>query len=223
MIVASIALVQCAHGPAPRGATTAPPVTAASAGGAPPAAAGATVEPVNAAELGASWRPGCPVGAGQLRRVTLTYLGFDGQAHRGDLIVHEDLVPDVIAIFESLYRIGYPVDKIRTVEKYPGADDEASMEDDNTSGFNCRGIPGSGRWSQHAFGRAVDVNPRVNPCVYADGAFEPRNGAGYVDRGRTDAGMLHAGDAAVRAFTDRGWRWGGGWVSPIDYQHFERP
>ncbi|WP_085255106.1 M15 family metallopeptidase [Mycobacterium saskatchewanense] len=223
MAAASVTLVQCAHGPPPRTATPAPSVTASPSAGAPPAPAGATVEPVTAAELGASWRPGCPAGPGQLRRVTLAHLGFDGRAHRGELIVNEDLVPEVTAIFESLYRLGYPVDKMRTVEKYPAADDEASMEDDNTSGFNCREIPGAGRWSQHAYGRAIDLNPLVNPCIYTGGAFEPHNASAYIDRRRADPGLLHEGDAAVRAFTDRGWRWGGSWASPIDYQHFERP
>ncbi|MGO9053195.1 MAG: hypothetical protein ACLQID_14660, partial [Streptosporangiaceae bacterium] len=76
------------------------------------------MEPVTAAELGASWRPGCPVEPGRLRRVNVDHIGFDGQTHRGELIVHEDLVPEVIAIFGQLYRLGYPVEKIRTVDHY---------------------------------------------------------------------------------------------------------
>ncbi|WP_196761560.1 M15 family metallopeptidase, partial [Mycobacterium avium] len=36
-------------------------------------------------------------------------------------------------------------------------------------------------------------------------------------------GLLHDGDPAVRAFADSGWRWGGQWTAPVDYQHFERP
>ncbi len=148
---------------------------------------------------------------------------FGRRPHRGELIVDEDLAPEVIAIFERLYRLGYPVEKIRTVDHYPDADDELSMEDNNTSAFNCRRIPGTDEWSPHAYGRAIDLNPLVNPCLYASGYFEPRNAAAYLDRGRTDPGLLHVGDPAVRAFTDRGWRWGGDWTAPLDYQHFERP
>src|SRR6201993_4542297 len=191
--------------------------------GAPRAQADATVQPVTPAELGASWRPGCPVEPAQLRRVGIDHIGFDGQPHPGELIVHQDVVPEVIAIFEQLYRLGLPIDKIRTVDRYPGADDELSMEDNNTSAFNCRGIPGSSQWSQHAYGRAIDLNPLVNPCIYAGGAFEPHNAAAYLDRSRTDPALLHGGDPAVHVFTDRGWRWGGDWSTPIDYQHFERP
>jgi hypothetical protein len=100
--------------------------------------------------------------------------------------------------------------------------DESSMKDDNTSAFNCRDIPGTGRWSQHAFGRAIDLNPLLNPSIDRTGAFQPKDAAPYLDRNRTDPAVLHAGDAAVRVFTDRGWRWGGDWRAPLDYQHFER-
>jgi D-alanyl-D-alanine carboxypeptidase len=136
--------------------------------------------------------------------------------------VNEDLASDVVAIFEQLLQLRYPIEKIRTVNTYPGADDELSMEDNNTSAFNCRDIPGTGHWSLHASGRAIDLNPLLNPEVDRTGAFEPKNAAPYVDRNLTNPGVLHAGDSAVRAFTDRGWRWSGDWRTPLDYQHFER-
>jgi len=239
LLAAVLVLVQCTGAP-PQAATpspsagpspsiaaspsaAAPPSTAASpSAGAPPAPASATVAPVTADELGTTWRPGCPVEPEQLRRVSVDYLGFDHQTHRGDLIVHQELVADVIAIFEQLYRLRYPVEKMNTVDHYPDADDELSMEDDNTSAFNCRRIPGSDDWSPHAYGRAIDINTLLNPCLYANGYFEPQNAAAYLDRTRTDPGLLHIGDPAVHAFTDRGWRWGGEWAAPLDYQHFER-
>ncbi|WP_407686736.1 M15 family metallopeptidase [Mycobacterium sp. HUMS_1102779] len=214
---AGFVLVQCAGSPPPPAASPPPPTAPP-----PSAPAGPTVAPVTAAELGASWRPGCPVAPQRLRRVVVDHIGFDGRTHRGELIVHEDLVPQVITIFERLYRLGFPIEKIRTAEHYPAADDELSMADDNTSAFNCRGIPGSSRWSPHAYGRAIDVNPLVNPCLYAHGTFQPHNSAAYLNRGRTDPGLLHRGDPAVRVFTDSGWRWGGDWTVPVDYQHFEQ-
>jgi hypothetical protein len=179
------------------------------------------VHPVTAADLGATWRPECPVTPGSLRRVELDYLGFDGGTHRGQLVVNEDVVDDVIAIFDDLKRLRYPIEKMRTVENYPGAQDELSMRDNNTSAFNCRAL-GDG-WSLHAYGRAVDVNPLVNPYIDADGNLEPATAARYLDRSRDDLGLLRADSPAVRAFTDRGWRWGGAWTDPVDYQHFERP
>ena len=104
--------------------------------------------------------------------------------------LHEDLVPEVIAIFEQLYRLRYPIEKIRTVDRYPDADDELSMEDNNTSAFNCRGIPGTNQWSQHAYGRAIDLNPRLNPYIDGTGAFQPKNAAAYLDRSGTEPGTL---------------------------------
>src|SRR5271156_6047005 len=228
MLAAGVVLVQCAAAPPPHAATTSksvaasPPAAVASSTSAPSAPVGGTVEPVSAAELGTTWQPGCPVEPGQLRRVGIDYIGFDGQTRRGELIVHEDLVPDVIAIFQQLYRLGYPVQQIRTVDHYLDANDELSMEDNNTSAFNCRRIPDTDEWSPHAYGRAIDLNPLINPCLYISGYFEPQNAAAYLDRSRTDPGLLHNADQAVHIFTERGWRWAGYWTTP-DYQHFERP
>src|SRR3954471_20809547 len=183
----------------------------------PPAA-----HPVTVDDLGATWRPECPVGPELLRRVEVNYVGFDGQTHRGELVVHQDVVADVIAVFAQLHLMHYPIAKMRTVADYPGAEDELSMEDNNTSAFNCRLLPSGNDWALHAYGRAVDVNPLINPYIDSDGNIEPKTAGPYLDRNRTDPGMLHAGDAAVRAFIDRGWRWGGNWRSPKDYQHFEQ-
>jgi hypothetical protein len=221
-------LPQCTSAPPPPVATSpsvarssqsspAPPPASA-----PPAPAPATVRPVTAADLGASWRPGCPLEPGRLRLVEIDHIGFNGQTHRGELIVHEDLVAEVIAIFEQLHQLLYPIEKMRTVDHYAGADDELSMQDNNTSAFNCRQIPGTGRWSQHAYGRAIDLNPLLNPYIDGTGAFQPKNAAPYLDRNRSDPGLLHDDDQAVLAFTERGWRWGGYWRTPRDYQHFER-
>jgi hypothetical protein len=144
-----------------------------------PAPGKATVDPVTAVQLGASWHRGCPVDP-------------------------------------------YPIAKMRTVGHYPAADDELSMEDDNTSAFSCQVIPGSEHWAQRAYGRAIELNPVLNPLIDGGHAAQPENAAAYVDRSRAEPGLIHPGYATVRVFTDRGWRWGGNWKSPIDYQHFER-
>ncbi len=139
------------------------------------------------------------------------------------MVVNQDVVADVIAIFGELYQLRYPIAKMQTVNRYPGAEDELSMEDNNTSAFNCRPLPGSDAPSQHSYGRAIDVNPLLNPYIDGSGDLQPKTASAYLDRSRTDPGILHDGDLAVRAFTDRGWRWGGDWTSPKDYQHFEKP
>ena len=173
-VMTAAVLVQCTAAPPPPAAGPPLPPAASPPASAPPAPADPpTIDPVTAAELGASWRPGCPVGPEQLRRVGVDHIGFDGQTHRGQLIVHEDLVSQAITIFEQLYRLGFPIEKICTVDQFPAASDELQMEDNNTSAFSYRDIPGTGRWSQHAYGRAIDVNPLLNP--YATGAFQPKH------------------------------------------------
>jgi hypothetical protein len=220
LAVAVAVLTECSSAPTPPPppAATPPPTLPPSvvATSPPP-----TMQPLTAADLGATWRPGCPIDPQQLRRVEVGFVGFDGRTHRGTLIVNEDVAPDVVAIFEQLVELRFPIEKIRTADSYPGADDELSMEENNTSAFNCRDIPGTGHWSLHAYGRAIDVNPLLNPEIDR-GAIQPRTAAPFLDRSRTDPGMLHAGDAAVRVFADHGWRWGGDWRRPVDYQHFER-
>ncbi len=186
---------------------------------APAAPAGPTVHEVTAAELGETWSPGCPVGPEALRRVDLDYISPDGDTRRGALVVHKDYVDDAIAIFDDLKRLRYPIAKMQTVEVYPGAEDELSMRDNNTSAFNCRPL-GDG-WSLHAYGRAIDINPLINPYIDSAGDLQPKTAGRYLDRTLADPAMLKAGDPAVRAFTDRGWRWGGAWRNPVDYQHFE--
>ena len=194
--------------PAPAPGTEAPPP-------------GPAVHAVTAADLGDSWRPGCPVGPEGLRRVDLDYLDPGGDIRRGSLVVAREYVDDVIAIFAALRQQGYPVSKMQTVDRYPGAQDELSMRDNNTSAFNCRAMPGGTGWSLHAYGRAIDVNPLVNPYIDDTGDLQPKTAGRYLDRGLPDPELLTAGSPAVRAFTDRGWRWGGAWRNPVDYQHFE--
>lgn len=227
---ASALLVQCSDPPAPTPASSSPSAPSPSPSTQPtsphppttPIPAPARVLPVTAADLGASWRPGCPLDPMRLRRVEIDHLGMDARIHRGELIVHEDLVAEVIEIFQQLREVRYPIEKMRTPDHYPRADDEMSMRDNNTSAFNCRDIPGTGQWSLHAYGRAIDINPLLNPYIDSTGEFQPANAAPYLDRNRIDPGLLHDGDPAVRIFTDRGWRWGGDWRTPKDYQHFER-
>ncbi len=50
------------------------------------------------------------------------------------------------------------------IDRY-GGDDHRSMHHDNTSAFNCRFVNGTTRWSMHAYGKAIDINPRENPYV----------------------------------------------------------
>ena len=170
---------------------------------------------------GVSWRPGCPVPLRDLRLIRLRYWGFDRAAHRGRLVVHADVAWKIAGVFRRLYEVRFPIYRMRLVDYY-GADDKTSMAADNTSAFNCRWRAGQpGVWSQHAYGRAIDVNPVQNPYIWS-GGVSPPNGAPYVDRSNRRKGMIFHGDAVWWAFRNRGWEWGGDWSSEKDYQHFSR-
>ena len=169
---------------------------------------------------GSSWHRGCPVGLGRLRLLELSYRGFDGDAHRGRLVVHRRFDDELIAVFKRLYAIGYPIRRMELIDRY-GADDRRSMAADNTSAFNCRYVAGTNRWSMHAYGLAIDLNPVENPYV-SGSHVSPPAGREYADRSGDAAGMIHDGDRVVKAFARRaGWEWLGDGPGPVrDYQHF---
>ena len=165
-----------------------------------------------------AWRPGCPVGPADLRMVRVTYRDFAGNDRTGRIVVHEDVAPAVTRIFRSLYRDGVPVRRMEPIEKYKGSDFD-SIEADNTSAFNCRKATGSGRWSNHAYGTAIDINPIENPWVEPGGVVYHKASRPYVKR-TPRPGMAVEGGALVRAFDREGWKWGGRWSGTKDYQHF---
>ena len=167
---------------------------------------------------GVSWRPGCPVALRDLRLLTLSHWGFDRRARTGSLIVHEDVARDVVGVFRRLYAEGFPIRRMLPVDAY-GASDFRSIEADNTSVFNCRYVDGTRRWSEHAYGRAIDVNPIENPYV-SGGRTSHSARKPYVDRSRRRPGMAFEGGVLVRAFDSIGWGWGGRWREVKDYQHF---
>jgi len=150
--------------------------------------------------------------------VTVPYLGWDGAKREGRLVVRASVASAVGRTFVRLYEQRFPIRSIRMVDDFRGSDDD-SMAADNTSAFNCRTVKGTGNWSLHAYGLAVDINPIENPYVY-DGKVDPPAGAPYADRSPTRKGMITAGGPVVRAFSDVGWAWGGYWSSGQDYQHF---
>jgi hypothetical protein len=166
-----------------------------------------------------SWRPGCPVPLSDLRLVTVRRWGFDGKVRTGKLIVHEDVAADIVTVMRTLFEARFPIRRMRLVDAY-GASDFRSIEADNTSAFNCRPVEGTSRWSEHAYGRAIDVNPIENPYVTSDGRVSHAASRRYVDRSRYRKGMAVPGGVLVRAFESVGWGWGGYWSGAKDYQHF---
>lgn len=165
-----------------------------------------------------SWRPGCPVGPDQLSLLTFNYWGFDQRVHQGEMVVHADWAEELGWVMQQLFAARFPLERVELVDAY-GGDDEAVMAANVTSGFNCRRVMGGSGWSQHAYGLAVDINPRQNPYLRG-GTVLPPEGVDYLDRSHVRPGMVVAGDAVVSAFDAIGWHWGGRWRSSKDWMHF---
>ena len=180
---------------------------------------GSSIQGIDASRIAASWRPGCPVAPSDLRLVTVRHWGFDGRARDGELVVHARDADVLVAVFERLFVERFAIEQIRLVDDF-GGDDNRSMAANNTSAFNCRRATGSSRWSEHAFGRAVDINPVQNPFVTASGAVLPPNGTPHSRRDAATPGLITSDGPVVAAFRAVGWGWGGDWSPGKDYQHF---
>jgi len=130
------------------------------------------------------------------------------------------IVPNVVFVFRTLYRAGFPIRQMRPVDVFQGSDDRSAAAD-NTSAFNCRRAvaPGATSWSMHAYGEAIDVNDVENP--YLEGArVIPAAGKAYLNRSDVRPGMAVDGGILVYAFARAGWGWGGRFAGTPDYQHF---
>jgi D-alanyl-D-alanine carboxypeptidase len=174
---------------------------------------------LRATMTGVSWRPGCPVPLADLRLVRASHWGFDGRVHTGRLVVHRDVAPEVLSVLRRLHAARFPIRRMVPVDAY-GASDFRSIEADNTSAFNCRYVDGTTRWSEHAYGRAIDLNPIENPYVTSSGTTSHRASRPYLRRSPYRAGMAVEGGVVVHAFEAVGWSWGGRWSGAKDYQHF---
>lgn len=178
-----------------------------------------TIDAALAARMTPStWRAGCPVPLSALRYLRLSYMDPAGAERSGEMVVHADAVSHTVFAFKVMWDHRFPITRMRLVDDY-GGDDDASMAANNTSAFNCRRVAGSSTWSQHSYGRAIDINPVQNPYV-AGGTVSPPAGRSYLDRGDVRPGMIRRGDPVHRVFTQMGWGWGGDWSSSKDYQHF---
>ncbi|MGB7860195.1 MAG: M15 family metallopeptidase [Acidimicrobiia bacterium] len=162
------------------------------------------------------------MGAEDLQLVTFTYWGFDGESRDGNIVVHSGVSRAVLAVFDSLFDNRYPIESVIPIGDLP-VDAESRPDYNNTSGFHCRVVEGTNRWSDHAYGLAIDLNPLLNPFVDRDGEIWPTGAERYLDRGLGEPGMIDPAGGVVLAFESIGWEWGGNWQSIKDYHHFFAP
>lgn len=184
------------------------------------------------------WQSDCPVKLEHLKLLKLTHLDFQGNLQHGELVVHQIIAENTIAIFKALLDKKFPIEQIKTIDLYQGNDDE-SMKANNSSCFNYRKIKGSDRFSIHSYGLAIDINPVQNPCIsfldnqnelidsankdqllnYRQKLIDPTAGKNYLDRTNQRPGMV---EPIVDIFKNNGFAiWGGEWKNPLDYHHFQ--
>ena len=182
-------------------------------------------EPLRAELNGRFWHPGCPVRLARLRLLTVTHWGFDRRVHTGQLVVNRDAAAPLSRVFRRLYELRFPIRHMRLADAY-GPRRSRPADGDVSAAFACReavpspctGGTGTGSWSEHAYGEAVDLNPIENPYVGC-GRTRRRASRPYLNRSRLRRGMVTP--AVVRAFRSIGWGWGGAWTgSTKDYMHF---
>ena len=160
-----------------------------------------------------------------LRYVRVLHYGFDGKVYVGELIVNKAIADDILDIMYELYLERYPIERMILVDEY-NADDELSMNANNTSAFNYRMISGTNKLSNHSYGMAIDINPLYNPYVRTakDGTIlcSPENAIEYADREKEFSYKINHDDLCYKVFKKYGFDWGGDWNSKKDYQHFEK-
>jgi hypothetical protein len=165
-----------------------------------------------------SWSASCPVKLSQLRYVTVSFRGFDGRAHTGELLVNADAASAMVKVFARLFAAGFPIERMQITTKAE-RDAPPTGDGNNTSAFVCRTAVGDRAWSQHAYGRAVDVDPFQNPYIKGDVVL-PELARAYTDRTWARPGMIYARGPVVAAFRSVGWGWGGNFKTLKDYMHF---
>lgn len=178
-----------------------------------------TISPFDGEPLRRStWAEGCPVAPEQLRYVTVSFFGFDGEFHTGELVLAADQAQSVVEVFRVLHEARFPIEEMRIVT-FEDLEATPTGDSNNTASFVCRAVTGGTRFSEHAYGLAIDVNPFHNPYERGDVVL-PELASSYLDRSGDLVGMIGPDSLVVRAFAEIGWEWGGNWNSLVDYQHF---
>ena len=197
-----------------------------------PAVSQASIRPLSASErsevvAAREWHSGCPVSLSQQRVLTVRYLGFDGKAHTGQILVNGTQAGRLQQVFARLYAIRFPIRHMAFADTY-GPSAARPGDGDVTASFECRqavaspcngtASTGTGSWSEHAYGEAIDLNPVENPYVGC-GMTRDRTALSYLDRSRVRRGMVTP--QVIDIFHQIGWGWGGSWTgSTKDYMHF---
>lgn len=190
------------------------------------------------------WADGCPIPIERLRLLSFPFIDFDGHEQQGELLVLDAVAPHVLSIMENLYKMNFPMETVKRIETYNLTSENANsdglpIEHNNSASFHCRPIKDTTLFSIHAYGLAIDINPKQNPYVIIQDPdsqivkdrkpqesnivlVQPVEGAYYLNRSNKRAGMITPDDEVVKLFYNNGFTiWGGNWNFPLDTMHFQ--
>lgn len=149
----------------------------------------------------------------KLTLIEIPFIDFRNESKIGQLVIHQDLAEEIQIIFSQIKNLGFPIEMMN-----PLGDKKRPDTTNNTSCFNYRYIGGTKILSQHSYGRAIDINPLLNP-YYGRNGIAPK-GARY---NQSKPGTLTPDSKVVKIFEAHGWEWLGHQQKYPDYMHFEKP
>lgn len=171
-----------------------------------------------------SYKADCTVAINDLRYLKVLHYDAHKQIHIGELICHKDISNDLLLIFKELFKASYPIERMVLIDNY-NAEDEPSMQANNTTCFNFRKVAGTNTLSNHSTGHAIDINPLYNPYIKRRNGkiiFQPKTAKKYLNRSIDFPYKINKGDLCYQLFKKHGFTWGGEWKSVKDFQHFEK-
>src|SRR5690242_10678105 len=107
----------------------------------------------------------CPITSQDLAILDIPYWGLDHHSHIGQLIINKNIKDQITEIFKILYQSKFPIAKIKPLEEY-NYDEQKALEANDTFGYSCRMMTNNPKkFSKHAYGLAIDINPVFNPYI----------------------------------------------------------
>ena len=145
----------------------------------------------------------------QLSPIHIKYRSFDGVKY-GIMVVNNAIIDNTLSFFKDLFAEGFIINDIQPAH---GRLDKELIDLNITSAFNYRTVAGKDVLSKHAYGFAIDINPKMNPAsptIYEEYYIHGYDGPGLITRLEVDIAATH------------GFSWGGDMFKAFyDPHHFQ--
>lgn len=169
-----------------------------------------------------------------LSYIKFLHYDFNNNVKVGELIVNKIILDRIINILRELFNNKYQINSFILVDNYfdnenvdRNSIDLKSIKYDNSYSFFYRKIYKTNKLSNHAYGLAIDINPKENPYlpfVAGKSDFSNLTEEEIYYLNNRDKNIPHVithDDLLYKLFIENGFSWGGDWIDTKDYQHFE--